>query len=178
MAAECAWAVFRIEHARIRELLRTLNCALDPVELKSGAHTARLIALIERLQAFDEGTHRPKGQSMIAKVRSRSPEAEQLVLDLEAERERFDRLLSESKSMLEDRQAEGAGLTPDVVARLKAHRQAVLAHLEREETLLHSKAAELLDGEDWAELASSMSAHAEAVQSATTASRRRLDATT
>ncbi|CAN7676827.1 hypothetical protein LJR084_005462 [Variovorax sp. LjRoot84] len=62
LAAECAWIILRAEHTRIRELLALVDGTLKTGDwTRPGPQAASLVELIERLQAFDETTHRPKG---------------------------------------------------------------------------------------------------------------------
>ncbi|MBT2321689.1 hemerythrin domain-containing protein [Variovorax paradoxus] len=159
LAAECAWAVLGAEHARIRELLALVERALDAGDWTDPAPqaAASLVELIERLQAFEETTHRPKGVVLLKLLRGRSAEADQLLDQLELESAHCDDLLSRSKAMLK---RAGAGETDAAAGAdtlLQEHRRVMHAHLEQEDTLLHSQAALLLTGEEWAAVASSIS---------------------
>ncbi|MEP6723423.1 MAG: hemerythrin domain-containing protein [Variovorax sp.] len=158
LAAECAWAILRAEHARMREL-----SALVDGTLKTGDWThprsqaASLVELIEHLQAFDQTTHRPKGVVLLEIMRGRSAEADDLLDQLELESERCDELLSQSKAALKVAESGDMGAARTVEILLREHRRLMAAHLEREDTLLHSQTALLLTGEEWAAVVSSMS---------------------
>jgi hypothetical protein len=103
LAAECAWAILRAEHARIRELLLLVEDALKTgVAARGGPQAAPLIELIDRLQAFDEATHRPKGVVLVQILRGRAAESDELLQRLETQRARCDELLSRAKTMLEE----------------------------------------------------------------------------
>lgn len=160
LAAEAALALFRIEHVRVRGLLATLERALTSSEREPLSHIPPLIALVDQLQAMDEVTRRPKARFVLERVRARSPDAERLVHELELERERLSRIVDESRAVLQQLMAEGTGLTREATAVLEAHRQLIREHLDREETLLHSRLAQLLSEDDWAELVSSLSLQA------------------
>ena len=110
MAAECAWAILRAEHARMREFLAQVEDALKAGGwTHGGPQAAALIGLIERLQAFDEATHRPKGIVLLQILRGRSAESDDLLRRLEQQRERCDALLAQTKALLKQAGSEGAG---------------------------------------------------------------------
>ena len=158
LAAECAWTVLRAEHARMRELLSLLERELKSGDLKrSGSAAVRIVRLIERLQEFDEATHRPKGVALVGVLRGRSAEADDLLARLERQRERCDELLSQAKAKLERVQGGDALAATAVENLLAEHRRLLLDHLDKEDTLLHSQTALLLTREEWATVVSSMS---------------------
>ena len=158
LAAECAWAILHAEHARIRELLALVDDTLKTADwTRPGPQAASLVELIERLQAFDETTHRPKGVVLLEILRGRSAEADALLDQLEMERERCDSLLSQSKTMLNLAESGEMGTASTVETLLQEHHQLMRAHLDREDTLLHSQTALLLTGDEWAAVVSSMS---------------------
>jgi hemerythrin-like domain-containing protein len=154
LAAECAWAILRAEHARMRQLLAQVDDALKTGAWRhAGPAASPITGLIERLQAFDEATHRPKGVVLVQILRGRSNESDDLLHRLEQQRERCDALLSQVKSMLN----ESADTGDAVEDLLEEHRRLMLDHLDQEDTLLHSQTAQLLTGEEWAAVASSIS---------------------
>ncbi len=158
LAAECAWTVLRAEHARMRELLSLLERELMCGDWKrSGSAAMRIVRLIERLQAFDEATHRPKGVALIGVLRGRSAQADDLLDGLERQRERCDELLSQAKARLEQAQSGDALAATAVENLLAEHRRLLLDHLDKEDTALHSQTALLLTREEWAAVVSSMS---------------------
>ncbi|CAN7653043.1 hemerythrin domain-containing protein [Variovorax sp. LjRoot290] len=165
LAAECAWIILRAEHTRIRELLALVDGTLKTGDwTRPGPQAASLVELIERLQAFDETTHRPKGVVLLEILRGRSAEADQLLDELELESKHCDGLLSRAKAMLKPAESGEMGNAGTVEALLQEHRQLMHAHLDREDTLLHSQTALLLTGEEWAAVVSSMSAAMEAAK--------------
>jgi hemerythrin-like domain-containing protein len=158
LASECAWAVLRAEHSRMRELLARVDAVLKAGEWKRAGPAASPIAgLIARLQAFDEATHRPKGTVLLQILRGRSPESDDLLDRLEQQRKRCDALLSQVKSRLKQAESGETASAAAVEDWLEEHRRLMLDHLDQEDTLLHSQTAELLTGEEWAAVASSIS---------------------
>ena len=159
LAAECAWAILRAEHARTRELLARLDAVSKPHE--EGACTYRragtAIRVIERLEAFEEATHRPKGVVMLDMLRGRSDEADELLEQLDAESDRCGRLLSQAKAKLKLAEAGDTGAALEAEALLQQHRHVMYTHLDKEDTLLHSHTALLLTPEEWAKVVSSIS---------------------
>ena len=148
LAAECAWTILRAEHARMRELLTLLD------EQLRAAEWTKLGGLIDRLRAFEKATHSPKGVVLLGLLRGRSAEADALLDQLAQEGSRCEELLSQAKAALQ-----GPGTdAPALRALLAEHRQLMLAHLESEDTLLHSHTAQLITREEWAAVVSSISA--------------------
>jgi hypothetical protein len=165
LAAECAWIILRAEHTRIRELLTLVDGMLKSgAWARPGPQAAALVELIERLQAFDEATHRPKGVVLLDILRGRSAEADLLLDELELERAHCDRLLSQAKVMLRLAESGAALDTETVETLLEEHHRLMHAQMEREETLLHSQSALLLTGDEWAAVVSSMSAAMETIK--------------
>jgi len=99
LAAECAWAILHAEHARTRELLARLDTAMKTGDgTRTGQRAASAIEVIERLQDFEETTHRPKGVVMLNMLRGRSSEADELLDELDSESECGNGLLSQAKT--------------------------------------------------------------------------------
>lgn len=158
LAAECAWTILRAEHARMRELLSLLDRELKCGDWKrAGPAASSIVRLIERLQAFDEATHRPKGVVLVQILRGRAEEADELLDRLERQRERCDALLSLAKAKVAQARAGNAVAAAAVAELLEEHRRLMLDHLDQEDTLLHSQTAQLLTREEWAAVASSIS---------------------
>ena len=159
LSAESAWRVLRAEHARIRELMGALDDALRADDWhRPGRALDALRAGLRRLQAFDDVTHRPKGVVLLRTLRTRSPQSDELLDELARDRDQCDELLAAARRQLEEL-AQGAGGAPDEVRSLLGrHRRLMLHHMEREETLLHSHAAQLLTPAEWSMVVSSMSA--------------------
>jgi len=158
LASECAWAILRAEHTRIRELVGLVAGALKSTDWTRPGQAGALVELIEHLQAFEETTHRPKGVVLLGILRGRSAEADELLDQLELESERCDSLLSQSKAMLKLAESGEMGAARAAVEPLlQEHCQLMHAHLDLEDTLLHSQTALLLTGEEWAAVVSSIS---------------------
>jgi hemerythrin-like domain-containing protein len=159
LAAECAWAILRAEHARTRELLARLHTVMkaedDEACLRRRAASA--IRVIERLEAFEESTHRPKGVVMLNMLRGRSGEADELLGELDAESERCSSLLSQAKAALKLAEVGDMGAAAKAESLLQQHRKLMSVHLDKEDTLLHSHTALLLTAEEWATVVSSIS---------------------
>jgi len=158
LAADCAWAVLRAEHAHIRELLTLVENAVESGGWAFGGPQAQqLSALIERVQAFDQTTHRPKGVVLVQALRGRSVQADDLLIRLESARDHGDELLTEARNRLKAAASGVPIAASGVDALLKEHRLLVLAHLDEEDSLLRTHTAEHLTREDWAAVASSIS---------------------
>jgi hemerythrin-like domain-containing protein len=165
LAAECAWAILRAEHARTRELLARLDTAMTSEDgARAGRQATSAIEVIERLQAFEESTHRPKGVVMLNKLRGRSGEADDLLDQLDSESERCSGLLSQAKAILKLAEAGDARAAMEAEALLQQHRQLMHVHLDKEDTLLHSQTALLLTPEEWAAVVSSISTEVRAAR--------------
>jgi hemerythrin-like domain-containing protein len=159
LAAECAWAILRAEHVRTRELLACLETAMKAEGEAGVRQRARsAIEVIERLQAFEETTHRPKGVVMLNMLRGRSSEADGLLDQLDSESERCNGLLAQAKILLERAESsDNTAAAAEADALLRQHRQWMSAHLDKEDTLLHSHTALLLSPGEWATVVSSIS---------------------
>lgn len=158
LAAECAWAILRAEHVRTRELLARLETAMKAgggLSIQQRARSA--IEAVERFQAFEETTHRPKGVVMLNMLRGRSSEADGLLDQLDSESECCSGLLAQVKTILRRAESGDAGAAAEADALLRQHRQFMSVHLDKEDTLLHSHTALLLTAEEWAAVVSSIS---------------------
>lgn len=158
LASECTWIVLRAEHARIRELLDQIRAALNADDWKRHQRPAALLELIDRLQTFDETTHRPKGTVLLDILRGRSREADELLDGLELESKHCDALLAQTKAALGLVESGDAEAIDAVEALLSEHSRLMYAHLDREDTLLHLQMDLLLTREEWATVVSAMSA--------------------
>ncbi|MBT2324229.1 hemerythrin domain-containing protein [Variovorax paradoxus] len=158
LAAECTWVILRAEHARIRELLALVESALGAADgTGAGPRAAKVVERIERLQAFDESTHRPKGAVLLKVMRGRSAEADRLLARLELRCRRCDSLLMRAKALLAAGRSGDMRAAEEAEDLLRVHRKLMRAQLDQEDTLLHSHTAELLRGDEWAAVASSVS---------------------
>lgn len=157
LAAECAWAVLRAEHARIRDSLAEIDRAIRADGWASGEQARALVELVERLQAFDEAAHRPKGVVLFSLLHGRSAETDDLLDRLATMRGRCDHLVSQVLSKLRAALSGVVGAAEGVDALLEEHRTLTLAHLDAEDTFLHSQSAAHLTRDEWAAVASSIS---------------------
>jgi hemerythrin-like domain-containing protein len=151
LASESAWRVLRAEHARLRDLLASIAAARQREQWKA------LPALIQSFRAFEDATHRPKGVVLLATLRGRSAEADGLLDSLEGDSERCDALLMNALALLDRIEGGDEQAGAQCAAVLETHRELMLAHLEREDTLLHSHTARLLTPEEWSRVVSSIS---------------------
>src|SRR6267142_3844968 len=102
LAAESAWRVLRAEHSRMRELLSSIDEALQSDQWKRPGRSLLLLRhLVQSLQSFDNSTHRPKGVVLLATLRGRSSEADELLERLELTGRRCERLLSQALALLD-----------------------------------------------------------------------------
>jgi hypothetical protein len=147
LAAESAWRVFRTEHARMRELLSSIDATLQKPEWqRAGPALDSLREALRRLRTFEDVTHKPKGVKLLATLRGRSPDADSL-LDL----------LSQALALLDRVEAGDPQAAAECTAVLGTHRKLMLAYLHTEDTVLHSHTARLLTPEEWSSVVSSMS---------------------
>ncbi|WP_280151361.1 hemerythrin domain-containing protein [Piscinibacter sp. XHJ-5] len=157
LAAESAWRVLRAEHSRMRELLTSIDSAMHHGRWRAGPQLAALRELVHRLRSFEASTHKPKGVVLLATLRGRSPEADMLLDELERETRRCDELLSGALGLLDDAERGDADAAAQCAALLAEHREMMLAHLDKEDTLLRSQTARLLTAEEWSSVVSSIS---------------------
>lgn len=159
LAARCAWMILRAEHAQIRELLASIDKALDAVQWSQPEPEATQVRqLIGALQSFDVISHRPKGIALVEALRGRSFEADRLIDALEHDREQDDASLLRALALLDDAARAGdAQAGAECAAVLKRYREGVLYHLEREDTALCAHSEDLLTEEEWSRVVSSIS---------------------
>lgn len=158
LAAECAWAILRAEHAQTRQLLVQLVASMPPAaDPAPRQHAAAAMGIVRRLPSFENATHRPKGVVMLGLLRGRSSQADALLDELDAESKQCAEMLSQAMSLLTDADRGDMSAARAAVALLQQHRRLMFAHLHKEDTLLHSQTAELLTPEEWAAIVSSIS---------------------
>jgi hemerythrin-like domain-containing protein len=171
LSSECAWRVLRAEHVSMRKLSDSVDAALrGDGWRRPGPGLEAVRAPLQRLQTFDDATHRPKGVVLMSTLRGRSAQADALLDELGHDREHCDRLLARALTLLDAIEAGDAAAADALPAVLDEHRATLLHHLEREDTLLHSHTARLLTAAEWSKVVSSISA---VVESATARERRR-----
>jgi len=158
LAAECAWAILRADHAELRRHLAAIADAAGAGTWKDAAPAAaRLGQLIESLRSFDHASHRPKGTALLKALRGRSPDADRLLAEMTQERERDDALLDQAVARLDAAAHGEARAGVDCAALLARYRERVLRHLDEEETLLCAQTERLLTEDEWAHVVSSIS---------------------
>ena len=158
LAARCAWTILHAEHDQIRQYLDAIAEAQRAVPwAQPGTALARLREAVETLQSFDLASHRPKGIALMEALRGRSPDADLLLTVLEQERESDDALLGQALDMLDTAAAGDAHAAVDCAALLAQHREHVLHHLEKEDTLLCAHTEQLLTEEEWSLVVSAIS---------------------
>jgi hemerythrin-like domain-containing protein len=158
LAAESAWRVFRTEHARMRELLSSIDATLQKPEWqRAGPALDSLREALRRLRTFEDVTHKPKGVKLLATLRGRSPDADSLLDRLAREKEQCADLLSQALALLDRVEAGDPQAAAECTAVLGIHRKLMLAYLHTEDTVLHSHTARLLTPEEWSSVVSSMS---------------------
>ena len=159
LAAESAWRILRAEHARMRDLLSSIEDRLRSDQWKRpGPSLSMLRQLIQTLQDFDDSTHRPKGVVLLAALRGRSRDADELLDRLDRTGRQCEGLLIQALALLDAiEQGDERAATP-CAASLAQHRGLMQVHLDEEDTALHSHTAQLLTPEEWSEIVSSISA--------------------
>jgi hemerythrin-like domain-containing protein len=158
LAAESAWRILFTEHTRMRELLASIEGTLASDDWRRpGPQLVSLRQLIENLSDFDRATHRPKGLVLLAMLRGRSSEADDLLDQLQLERERCDELLSQIFTLLDVLEQGRAGVADELKSLVEQHRGLMLNHLDLEDQTLHSHTALLLTPEEWSSVVSSIS---------------------
>ena len=158
LASRCAWAVLRAEHARIRQRLGSIGKELqDGQWSRRAAAVLRLRQLIESLQSFDQGSHRPKGIALVEALRGRSLEADRLLTDLECNRESDDALLTQAIARLDAVAGGNESAGGDCERLLTLYCERVLHHLDQEDTVLCAHSERLLTEQEWSLVASEIS---------------------
>ncbi len=158
LASRCAWTILRAEHARMRELLASIADVMrDKQWSRRGSEVARLRQLIESLQSFDQASHRPKGIALMQALRGRSPDADQLLADLERDRDSDDASLSRAIATLDAVAAGSESAGSECETLLAQYRDSVLHHLEQEDTVLCAHSERLLTEQEWSLVVSQIS---------------------
>ena len=158
LAAESAWRVLRAEHDRMRDFLSSIGEALQTDQWKRpGRSLVSLRQLIQSMQTFDDSTHRPKGVVLLATLRRRSSEVDELLDRLELTRGQCDRLSSHALDLLDAVEQGDERAAAECASVLERHRSLMQVHLDEEDTVLHSHTAELLTPEEWSLIVSSIS---------------------
>jgi len=158
LAAESAWRILRIEHARLRELSATI---LRTVEVEHwfnrDSQRALLRSLVSGLQSFNDGAHRPKGVALMDALRQH-PDMAGFLDDLAHDQARCDQLLAEAIDLLDAVDQGDRPAAQRCAATLEEHHRQLLSLLEQEDTALRWRSNQRLTPEDWSAVASSISA--------------------
>jgi hemerythrin-like domain-containing protein len=158
LAAESAWLVLQAEHACMRGLLGEIDEELRSERWRHAQRQAQALQrLVQCLRSFDDAVHRPKGVTLLATLRGRSKEVDQLLDRLDAESRQCQGQLAQALDLL-DRVSRGDRWAADqCTALLQQHRNLMLRHLDEEDAVLLPYTARLLSPEDWSTVVSSMS---------------------
>ena len=158
LAAECAWAVLKAEHSQTRQLLAEVQHRLAAPEVHDFRQRAvAALGAIHKLEAFESTVHRPKGLVLLASMRGRAADTDSLLEELESECEHCAKLLTQASALLSEAVHGEERAFSSAAQLLAEHRQVLMQHLHKEDTLLRSRTAQLLTREEWAAVASSMS---------------------
>ena len=158
LSAESAWRVLHAEHRVMRKLSNAIDAALlSDGWRRPGPGLEAVRAPLQRLQTFNDDTHRPKGVVLRSTLRGRSAQSDTLLDELERDHGRCEQLIARALSLLDAIEAGDAAAAEALPAVLHEHRATLLHHLEREDTLLHSHTARLLTAAEWSKVVSSIS---------------------
>ena len=123
LSSECAWRVLRAEHVSMRKLSDSVDAALrGDGWRRPGPGLEAVRAPLQRLQTFDDATHRPKGVVLMSTLRGRSAQADALLDELGHDREHCDRLLARALTLLDAIEAGDAAAADALPAVLDEHR--------------------------------------------------------
>lgn len=158
LAFESAWRVLNAEHAQIREL--ALGLQRDAREGRWRTDPAALADLqrrLQQLQAMDNDKHRPKGVALVAALQGKSPETDALLVRLQADQAACDQWLNGAIDLASRLQAGDPQAAAALERTLDDHATLLLAHIDREETLLREESARWVAPEDWSRIVSAIS---------------------
>ncbi len=159
LAAECVCGILRAEHWVIR---RTVSAMADMTHgkrwRKPGPVLEDLQARVQFLRMFNRLSHGPKDKHLWHPLWGRSDTINRLLGQLECAHERNDDALQHALSVLRALACGDESLGADLVLTLRRHRASVLRQLDIEERELAPLARQLLTQEEWAGIASSISA--------------------
>lgn len=158
LAAESAWRVLRTEHVRMRSTADAITRLLaSPGWHVPGPQMQRLQEQIARLLAFSDTAHRPKGVVLLETLRRRAPALAPFLDELAADQATCDRLLAQAGQLLDAAASGEDGAAEQCRGILQRHRTLLLAHLDREDSILQLRTQETLSPEEWAKVVSSIS---------------------
>lgn len=158
LAAESAWRVLRAEHSRMRQLLSLIDEALQSHQWRHpGRALVSLRQLVQCFQTFNDSTHRPKGVVLLAALRRRTSEVDDLLDRLELTGSQCERLLTQALALLDAVERGDKHAAVECESILEEHRSLMEAHMDEEDTELHSHTARLLTPDEWSRIVSSIS---------------------
>jgi len=158
LAAESAWRVLRAEHSWMRQWLSSIGEVLQSHQWKHpGGALVSLRQLVQRFQNFNDSTHRPKGVVLVATLRRRTSEVDELLDRLELTGNHCKRLLTRALALLDAVERGEKCAAAECESVLEKHRSLMQAHMDEEDTELHSHTARLLTPDEWSRIVSSIS---------------------
>ncbi len=153
--------VIRAEHDALAAMLRTL-----PLLLEAQRHAGTppdfgaLRAMLFYVDEFPERFHHKKESELLfPKLRARAPTLRATLDDLEADHAQGERAVRELQHSLLAWEQMGDSRRDKFEQQVKVYSARYLRHMKREETEVLPRAAEVLSGEDWAELDEAFGAH-------------------
>ena len=158
LSAHCVCATLNAEHAVIRQTIASMDALLRGAAWRlPGDERERIGVLMRFLQVFDDTCHTPKERRLALALKGRSADADRLMGELVADRERDTALLSQALQLLLRLEAGNVVLLDSFFGVLQRHRADVLRRIHTEERSLQEMAKQLLSEDEWAQIASEMS---------------------
>ncbi|MFM2057542.1 MAG: hypothetical protein RLY71_1927 [Pseudomonadota bacterium] len=158
LAAQCVGTVLRTEHAMMREALSVIGALTANRSRHQVSVLERLCTLLDFLRRFGQLRHHPKDACLLAMMQGRCAETDRLLEDVEQRRQQQLDLLSACLDLLTASGTADPVLAVGLIGLLQPLRSGWLEHLRIEESELMPRAWQLLGEDDWARLASDISA--------------------
>lgn len=158
LAAQCVGAVLRTEHAMMREALSVVGALSTNRSRHHAPVLERLRSLLDFLRRFEQLRHHPKDVCLLAVMQGRCVETDRQIEHIEQRRELQLGLLSACFDLLPMSEAAGPVPAHGLLGLLQPLRIGWLEYLRLEESELMPRAWQLLGEDDWAQLASDISA--------------------
>lgn len=159
LAAQCVCGILQAEHSVIRQTVTTLAKLLDDPRWQTPGPTLKqLKAQVQHLRVFERLSHGPKDRHLWQPLWGRSDEADLLLGSLEHTHERNADLLWHALTLIQALENGEPEAAPDLVLTLRRHRLGLLKQIDLEEHDLMRLAHHLLSEEEWAGVASLVSA--------------------
>lgn len=159
LAAQCVGTVLRTEHAMMREALSGIGALTANRTRYQASVLERLCTLLDFLRRFEQLRHHPKDACLLAMLQGRCADTDRQLEEVEQRRQQQLKMLSAGLDLLTtvSGTAEPA-LALGPIGLLQPLRSGWLEHLRIEESELMPRAWRLLGEDDWARLASDISA--------------------